>query len=326
MYLDKQHPIPVYLQLKEALQNQIEQGIYLSHQQLPSERDLSQHHNLSRMTVRRAIKALIDEGLAYTRAGKGTFVSHNPAVAGKTVADDLEHSKASSSNGSRSRSQEQENLLAPLLSFDSAGVERAISDALAVHSLEIVAGNLFLETIKELEQQWLKGKVNLLVQRYAVTTLHSQLIAMMNAATMSESGPRVLLACAPGDRHELGLTLLALSLRRRGFRVIYLGANLMIDEFRQVIDTAKPRLVCLSAALENSAENLIELGHQCKDKLWTNLNSMQSSFRQRPLLTFGGVAFNRNPEFIPVTPGFYLGNTIDRAVTKIQEILDVKGN
>ena len=42
MYLDKQHPVPVYLQLKEMLRNQIEQGIYFSHQKLPSERDLCQ--------------------------------------------------------------------------------------------------------------------------------------------------------------------------------------------------------------------------------------------------------------------------------------------
>ena len=321
MYLDKQHPLPVYLQLKEALQNQIEQGIYLSHQQLPSERDLCQHHNLSRMTVRRAIKALIADGLAYTRAGKGTFVSHNPMAAGKMLVDNFGQKNSRGSERSSYNAQQQQKLMTPLLSYDSAGVERAISDALATHSLEIVAGYLFLETIKELEQQWLKGKVNLLVHKFAITTLHSQLIAMMNAATMSESGPRVLLACAPGDRHELGLTLLALNLRRRGYFVIYLGSNLTTDEFQQVINTAKPQLICLSAAIENSAENLIELGHQFQDRLRINVNSMQSNLRQKPLLTFGGVAFDKNPEFIPITPGFYLGNTIEKAVGNIQRIL-----
>ena len=74
MHLDKQHPRPIYLQLKEVLQCRIEQGSYFPHQKLPSERELCRHHNLSRMTARRALQALITEGYAYTRVGKGTFV------------------------------------------------------------------------------------------------------------------------------------------------------------------------------------------------------------------------------------------------------------
>lgn len=87
MSLDKQHPVPVYLQLKQLLQNQIEQGVYQPHQKLPSERDLCQYHNLSRMTARRALQELVAEGLAYTRLGKGTFVANkskiNPGVSNK---------------------------------------------------------------------------------------------------------------------------------------------------------------------------------------------------------------------------------------------------
>ena len=75
MFLDKQHPRPVYIQLKEILRGKIENGFYLSHQKLPSERDLCQRHQLSRMTARKALKSLIAEGFAYTQVGKGTFVS-----------------------------------------------------------------------------------------------------------------------------------------------------------------------------------------------------------------------------------------------------------
>jgi DNA-binding transcriptional regulator YhcF (GntR family) len=78
MHLDKQHSVPIYIQLKQLLRRQIEHGVYLPHQKLPSERDLSQRYNLSRMTARRALQELISEGLAYTQLGKGTFVANKP--------------------------------------------------------------------------------------------------------------------------------------------------------------------------------------------------------------------------------------------------------
>lgn len=42
---------------------------------LPSERELAERYNVSRMTARQALRALAQEGLTHTRVGKGTFVS-----------------------------------------------------------------------------------------------------------------------------------------------------------------------------------------------------------------------------------------------------------
>jgi DNA-binding transcriptional regulator YhcF (GntR family) len=320
MVLDKQHPTPVYLQLKEMLQSQIEQGVYLSHQKLPSERDLCQHHNLSRMTARRALQELIAEGFAYTRPGKGTFVGDRPNSSGNTVSNQATFHWTSDLVDNVPSVHYRQKLVPSLLSFDCVGVERAISEALAVYSLETVAGELFPKIIQYSERQWQKGEVSLLVHNYVVNTLCSHLIAMVNAATMAETGPKVLLACAPDDQHEIGLLLMALSLRRRGFQVVYLGPTVAVDEFYQVIDTTRPQLVCFSAATSQSVTNLIKLGHQCSTRLSTTTNDQKPNPR-RTLLTFGGVAFNQNPAFISSTPGLYLGNTVDSAVTKIQELL-----
>lgn len=321
MYLDKQHPRPVYLQLKELLQHKIEQGIYLAHQQLPSERDLCQHHNLSRMTARRALQELIAEGFAYTRAGKGTFVSNNSHL-NKKLKDKPNYLNSPDLNGNRSIAYLQQKLMPLLLSFDCIGIEQTISDTLATHSLEIVANKLFLGTIRQIEQKWLNGEVSLLAHNYAVTTLRSQLIAMMNAAAMSETGPKILLACAPGDQHELGLLALALSLRRRGFLVIYLGPNLSVNEFDRVLDIVRPRLICLAAATAQSAKNLITLGQFCQDKLLTaKAQYTRSDLKQEALLSFGGVIFNRNPVLVAHTPGIYLGNSIEDAVKKVQGLV-----
>lgn len=68
-------PVPLYIQIKDLLQKQIENGVYAVGARLPSERELAQKFNVSRMTARQALQGLAQEGLTSSRVGKGTFVS-----------------------------------------------------------------------------------------------------------------------------------------------------------------------------------------------------------------------------------------------------------
>lgn len=72
--LDPQSPVPLYVQLKNALLKLIRSGSLKPHERLPSERELGEEYGISRMTARQALQALIREGLLYTRVGKGTYV------------------------------------------------------------------------------------------------------------------------------------------------------------------------------------------------------------------------------------------------------------
>lgn len=60
--------------LASLLRTAIEQGIYSAGQPIPSERELTKNHGLSRTTVRRAIQLLVDEGILYRLPGSGTYV------------------------------------------------------------------------------------------------------------------------------------------------------------------------------------------------------------------------------------------------------------
>jgi GntR family transcriptional regulator len=73
--IDKSSPVPIYVQLKDILRAAIEDERIASNERIPSENDLSTEFNISRMTVRQAIRELVREGLVYARRGEGTFVS-----------------------------------------------------------------------------------------------------------------------------------------------------------------------------------------------------------------------------------------------------------
>ncbi len=75
MKLSREAPTPLYLQLKNMLVADIDAGQYKPHQRLMSERELGEKFKVSRMTVRQALTDMIREGILYTQAGKGTYVS-----------------------------------------------------------------------------------------------------------------------------------------------------------------------------------------------------------------------------------------------------------
>lgn len=66
---------PLYIQIREILQRQIEAGALAVGERLPSERQLSEEYKVSRMTARQALLALVRDGVIFARVGKGTFVA-----------------------------------------------------------------------------------------------------------------------------------------------------------------------------------------------------------------------------------------------------------
>jgi len=61
----------------DDLRNDIQAGRLPSGARLPSEADLVHQYGVSRVTIRHAIKALSDEGLAEAVHGRGTFITHH---------------------------------------------------------------------------------------------------------------------------------------------------------------------------------------------------------------------------------------------------------
>lgn len=73
--MNKNNKVPLYLQLVDDLIKKIEDNTYEENEKLPSERELCEIYNMSRITVRNALQELDRDGYIYKLHGKGTFVS-----------------------------------------------------------------------------------------------------------------------------------------------------------------------------------------------------------------------------------------------------------
>jgi DNA-binding GntR family transcriptional regulator len=72
--IDHAGPEYVYVQLAALLRARIVSGELLSRAAVPSITELAAEHDLSAVTVRKALRLLVDEGLIETRPGRGTYV------------------------------------------------------------------------------------------------------------------------------------------------------------------------------------------------------------------------------------------------------------
>jgi GntR family transcriptional regulator len=72
---DETSPTPLYIQVAQRFEEAIRQGRWHAEEALPSERVISEALSLSRVTARKALDVLIEQGLIRRRQGSGTFIN-----------------------------------------------------------------------------------------------------------------------------------------------------------------------------------------------------------------------------------------------------------
>lgn len=105
----------------------------------------------------------------------------------------------------------------------------------------------------------------------------------------------IVVGCAPQELHDLGVMFASLFLVRRGWHVVYLGAQVPLADLLETIRKVKPKLVCLSASTLETAMNLLEVAR-----------AVQQEF-PHVHFGYGGRIFNVNPELCAAIPGAFLG-------------------
>jgi methanogenic corrinoid protein MtbC1 len=81
----------------------------------------------------------------------------------------------------------------------------------------------------------------------------------MNQLPVAEFGVTVVVACPPGEEHDIAALAVAYQCRVRGCRVYYLGANVPISALVKLCKDVKPDLTILSFPIVRSEDKVTEL-------------------------------------------------------------------
>jgi DNA-binding transcriptional MerR regulator/methanogenic corrinoid protein MtbC1 len=138
------------------------------------------------------------------------------------------------------------DLLAPLVRYDSAGAHAALDRILGARSLDSALRDVVLPALHEVGEGWARGELSVAQEHFATELVTGRLRGL--AREWDEGlGPRAVLACPSGERHDLGLLCCGLALHRRGWRVTYLGPDTPTDALESTVDLVDPALVVIGA-------------------------------------------------------------------------------
>lgn len=149
-----------------------------------------------------------------------------------------------------------EQLRHALDGFDDVGANAILDRLLGSYPLERVLRDAVLPYLHELGERWADAEASVAQEHFASALLRGRLLALARDWGRGW-GPHALLACVPGDQHDLGLICFGLALRAHGWRITYLGADTPLPTLMETADLLQPALVVVSAALPELAQRAL---------------------------------------------------------------------
>src|SRR5579872_7160723 len=140
--------------------------------------------------------------------------------------------------------------------FDDAGAHGVLDRLLGSYPLESVLQDAVLPYLHELGERWARAEASVAQEHFASALLRGRLLALARGWGRGR-GPRALVACVPGDQHDLGLICFGLALRAHGWRITYLGADTPMPTLIETAELLQPALVVVSATLPELAQSAL---------------------------------------------------------------------
>jgi DNA-binding transcriptional MerR regulator len=137
-------------------------------------------------------------------------------------------------------------LAAALDDLDEAGAHAALDRIFGELGVESALSDVLMPYLRELGDRWACAEVTAAEEHFASRLLHARLLAAARGWD-GGTGPRALLACPPGEEHDLALIAFGIALSRRGWRITYLGANTPIDAIQEMVGEIDVEVVVLAA-------------------------------------------------------------------------------
>jgi DNA-binding transcriptional MerR regulator len=140
----------------------------------------------------------------------------------------------------------RDELATALDAFDEPRAQAILDRLLALATVETLLAEVVVPYLQELGERWKRGDASVAQEHFASGVLRGRLLGLARGWGLG-LGPVAVLACLPGEQHDLGLIAFGLALRSHGWRIVYLGPDSPIDTVADVSHQLEPSLVVLNA-------------------------------------------------------------------------------
>jgi DNA-binding transcriptional MerR regulator len=140
--------------------------------------------------------------------------------------------------------------------FDEPRAQSILDRLLAAVTVDTLLRDVVLPYLHELGERWTRGQASVAQEHFASSVLRGRLLGLARGWGQG-LGPAAVLACLPGEHHDLGLITFGLALRARGWRVVYLGTDTPIETIEEVSEQLDPSLVAVVAVSGERVEPVL---------------------------------------------------------------------
>jgi DNA-binding transcriptional MerR regulator len=138
---------------------------------------------------------------------------------------------------------------------DFVEVGTRLDQAFALNSVEETLDSIVRPLLETIGRRWELGELTVADEHVASEAVRSRLGHLLSDTGGGLRGVAVL-ACGPGERHELGLMMAAIALRRDGWKIAYLGSDTPVADALALADRVSATVLGLSIAVPDRATAL----------------------------------------------------------------------
>jgi DNA-binding transcriptional MerR regulator len=139
--------------------------------------------------------------------------------------------------------------------FDEPAAQAVLDRLMSDLSLATVLRDVVMPYLTELGERWQRGTASVAQEHFASNVIRGRLAGLARGWGNGH-GPRAVLACPPGELHDLALMIFGIILNGNGWRIDYLGMITPVDELTRTVAMRRPDLVVLAATLPENLEPL----------------------------------------------------------------------
>lgn len=152
-----------------------------------------------------------------------------------------------------------QELLSSLNPLNRVLFEKRLNGAVAVIPFEEALHGILLPLQEQVGQLWHDGHLDVAIEHYVTRQIQQRIFSAINQLPVAEFGAKVVVACPPGEEHDIAACAVAYRCRVRGCRVHYLGANVPLVSLAKLCEEVEPDLTIMSFPVVPSEANATDL-------------------------------------------------------------------
>ena len=139
--------------------------------------------------------------------------------------------------------------------FDEPLAQTVLDDLFSAATIDAVVSDVVVPFLRDVGDRWQRGELSVAQEHFASNLLRGRLLGLARGWG-GGVGRLALLACAPGEHHDLGLIVFGLALRARGWRIALLGGNTPLESIVRASEMVHPDLLVVSATSSELLESI----------------------------------------------------------------------